>query len=492
MRPRTVLLRGSLGAALLPLTALAGVACAEEEPLPHPREMELPSVEPDRPDPSEVALELDNGLVAYVIEDRTVPLLTVSAVVGAGTADGPAGAAAALAEAFRRGPADLGPERFRTRLREMVGEYRVEAGPERIELNLDVPEEDGEEALDLLAAVLQRPDIGPGAVAAARRPPGVASGAAAALRSATPGEGRAGPENALALFRAHLFRDHPYGPAHRFGSGALDGASVRAFHRTRVVPGNVVLGVAGALDGTRTGARLESRFGDWEARPPPERESPPALPDSDERAVHLHPSPALQGWVVIGHELPPVSREDRAAVEVMNYILGGGHFDTRLFVETRDRRGLTNTTRAFPEWESEGPGTYTFRTSGRPETVKLLVEIVFGEIERIRTDLVTEEELFVARGALADGVFAERYMDGWAAARSLARERLVDGGNQGSASYRDRIRSVTAEEVRAAARTYLHPDRMTVVIVGPIDEIREAPQLEDERPLGEWGRLVMH
>jgi len=120
--------------------------------------------------------------------------------------------------------------------------------------------------------------------------------------------------------------------------------------------------------------------------------------------------------------------------------------------------------------------------------IRLLIELTLREIDRMRQSLVPEEELFVAQGALADGTFAAGYADGNATARTLAREWLLRGNHSASSAYQDRIRAVTREDVRAAAQKYLHPERMNIVIIGPIDAIRAAPQIEDERTLEEYGR----
>jgi zinc protease len=194
--------------------------------------------------------------------------------------------------------------------------------------------------------------------------------------------------------------------------------------------------------------------------------------------------------LVLGSVLPVVPREDEAALEVMNYILGGGHFDTRLFREARDKRGLTNDASGFLEPAVSGPGTYTFRTYGRPGAVRLLLHLTLAEIERMRAAPVTEEELFVARGALADGVFAIRYRDGWATARSFAEEHARYGDPSWSDAYPERVRAVTAADVLSAARTYLHPERMTIVLVGPMEEIQAAPPIEGEGLLVSYASVV--
>jgi predicted Zn-dependent peptidase len=106
----------------------------------------------------------------------------------------------------------------------------------------------------------------------------------------------------------------------------------------------------------------------------------------------------------------------------------------------------------------------------------------------MRETVPTEDEIFVAKGALVDGLWAARYATGLDAARSYAREWLRHGDHERSESYPERIREVTAEEIQDAARRYLHPERMIVSVVGPLDAIREAEPIEDEPQLDRWGR----
>ena len=153
------------------------------------------------------------------------------------------------------------------------------------------------------------------------------------------------------------------------------------------------------------------------------------------------------------------------ALQVMNYILGGGHFDTRLFREARDKTGYTNDASGFLESNVRGPGSYTFRTYGRPEVAQELVDIIFREIERIQNELVSEEELFTAKGALIDGDFAMQFINGHTVARTFAEGYAKYGGFRQLVLYPDWIDDVSAEDVRDAARRYLHPERMTVLLI---------------------------
>jgi zinc protease len=476
------------GAAVAALLLAAGAAAAQVTT--HPTALPLAGPRSPRPDPAAHRSVL-HGVATYIVEDRTVPLVTLSAFIGSGTADGAPGAAAALAAALRtRGPAHLAPPDFHDALRRMTADFRVVAGAEEIEVSLDVPAADATAAAELLVALLRRPDLEGADVAAL-----VAGGVRRSPSEDARGE--AGPvlyegslDVAVALLHDDLLGDTRYArtltPEQ---AAALAIGDVIEFHRRHVVAGNIALAVSGDVDRTAMERILDGLLRGTPSGRRPARPARAPAPAPTPRTAHLYPADKLQAWVVLGHALDPVSAEDEPALRVMNYILGGGHFDARLFIEVRDKRGLANTAGGFPEWRRHGPGTYTLRTYGRPEAIPLLVHILEREVHRIRTERVSDEELRVARGALIHGEFAMDYHDGQATARSLAREWLYEGGHDRSARFAARVAAVTADDVMRAANRYLHPDRFRMVIVGPLDAIAAARRLEDEPPLEAFGLL---
>lgn len=468
---------GARGAALALLLLVGFPATLGAQDYTHPREMDLPEPGFERPDPAALRLSLDNGLTAYVAEDHRAPLVTLTAFVAGGSADGAPGEASAVASALRRGPAALERGAFREALDEMAAAWAVRQTHEEIEVSLDVPAEDAWRALDLFAATLRSP--------AFERAGGVAAGRVSPVEGIDWESSLAG---AVAAF------EHALWEGHRFGRGADADARDAArsggaerWHAAHLVPANVTLAVSGHFEAGEARRRVRAAFGDWPEAERPELARFPVPGTPVPRRVLQAPADKLQGWVVIGHELPPVPVEEQAALDVMNYILGAYHLDARLFRESRELRGLTNDNSAFLEPGVRGPGTYTFRTYGRPEAVRLLVDITFRELQRIRDTRATEEELFVAKGALVDGTWASRYATGHAAARSYALEWLRHGDHERSSDYPDRIRAVTLADVQDAARAWIHPERMLVAVVGPLDEIAAAPPLEGEPQLDAWG-----
>ena len=437
----------------------------------HPKEMDLPGVSFQRPDPEPLRETFENGLVAYIAEDQLHPLVTISAFVGVGFSEGVEGAAESLLRDLRGGPGNLAAGEFGDSLYRIAAEYEVQMNAEETELTISCGSEDFDEALALLAGSLRRPAIG--------------DPAARNFETSPPDPSM---ETAVTHLRAAVFGEHPYGrPVSSEEYRSLTRNDVASFHRAYFVPGNIVLAVAGNVDGSRVRERFEELFGDWKSEPRPKRSETPLPPAPKSTRIETYDAEKLQGWVALGHLLPRLTADDWAAVQVMNYILGGGHFDTRLFRVTRDRRGLTNDASGFLEPATHGPGFYSFRTYGRPRVVRLLIKLTLEEIARIRSAPITEEELFVAKGALAEGEFAMRFVDAAATVRTFAQEWLRWRDHGRSASYPERIRAVTAERVTAVAQKYLRPDEMQIVVVGPIQTIENAPASEGEPKLSEIG-----
>lgn len=447
---------------LLSLSGTPGFA----QDFTHPQQMGLPQSNFMRPDPAEYELKLDNGLIAYIAEASQVPLVTMTAFIRAGKIDDEQqGAAEALHDALASsGPESMLPDDFRQTIERMTARFQVEFHDEWAEVSLNVPKEDFATALSLFADLLRTPGISAMNIERA---------AMSSRAAANDLGGESGPalyegtlDAAVEKFYEEVYRNHAYGtrPSRRsFANLQVD--DVAGFHARYFVPGNLTLAIAGDIDVEQTQTSVAELFGDWEAAeiPAPKNVAPVAQRTATQHSV---PANKLQSWLVFGHALPPVPLEDQAPLEVMNYILAGGHLWTRMTIVTRYKYGYTNDASGFVEDKWFGPGTYNFRSYSRPEVIKPIFENMMNEIYRIRSERVTEEELFVAKGALTDGHFQVQYLDGYKIARNFALERLRYGNHERSASYVYRVRNVDADDVLAAAKKYLHPDQMQVVLLG--------------------------
>lgn len=438
---------------LLLLAAFVTTPCLSQD-LTHPLEMGFPDSDYQRPDPVESQLALDNGLVAYVAKADQVPLVTMSAFIRAGlVSDEKQGAAESLQDALENsGPSGMSSSDFQSSLRQMAADFVVEMHDEWTEITLNVPAEDLDRALPIFAGLLRHPAISDANIERA-------------AESVAP-VARFDMGAAVERFSAIIYKDHPYGMRPTTDDFKnLQVKDVADFHAKTFVPGNMTIAVAGAINAQEIRGRLVDLFGDWDGADVPDVKQMPAVTRS-EATLHHVPSNKLHSWMVIGLDLPPVPLEEQAALDVMNYILGAEHLKTRLMVETRYKYGYTNDASVFVEDHWYGPGAYTIRSYSRPEVIENIYENIMGELVRIRSEEVTEQELFIARGALADGEFPVRYLDGYALARSFALERLRYGNHDRSASYVQRVRAVSEDDVVDVARKYLRPDNMQVILFG--------------------------
>jgi len=448
----------------LTLLAIIFATPSFSQDLTHPLEMGLPESSHTRPDPAEYQLVLGNGLVAFVAEADQVPLVTLSAFIRAGkVSDKSQGAAESLQHALKNsGPSGISSGDFRAGLKQMAAEYTVNLHDEWMEISLNVPAEDLDQALRIFVGLLRSLSISDaniesaaGSVAPVPDDPEVESGQE--LYDGSMGE-------AVDRFYEILYKDHPFGSRPTMDDfDSLNADDVSAYYAKYFVPGNLTIAVAGAIDVDDINCRLVDLFGDWAAADIPEPKQMPAVKRT-RAELHHFTSKNLQSWLVIGHDLPLVPVEEQAALEVMNYIIGAEHVKTRLMVETRYKYGYTNDASGFLEDQWYGPGGYTFRSVSRPEVIENIYRNMLGELIRVRNEEVTDRELFVAIGALADGTFPVRYRDGYALTRSFALERLRYGNHNKSASYVQRIRAVTKEDVLDAARKYLRPENMQTVL----------------------------
>jgi len=434
--------------------------------LTHPLDMDLPSSNFQRPDPVDYLLAMDNGLVAYIASAKQVPLVTLSAFIKAGKAsDAQQGAAEVLLDALKNaGPSDSSPAEFKRLLRHMTARYTVDMHDEWMEISLNVPTEDLDAALPLFAAVIQSPALSSESIDKFASNRGSSGSDLGGESGPALYEGSLGA--AVDKFYEVLYDGHPFGSkptAEDFAKLELE--DVRKFHSDYFVPGNMTLAVAGDIDYRSIETALSDLFGEMEFRDSPAPANVPGIRRANSRQ-HTLPAKKLQSWLVFGHDLPRVPVDDQAALEVMNYILAGGHLYTRMTVETRYKYGYTNDASGFLEDRWFGPGSYTFRSYSRPEVIKPIYDNMMNEIYRIRRELVSDEDLFIAKGALTDGTFQLQYLDGYSTVRNFAIERLRYGNHTRSSTYIERIRSVTAEDVRDAANKYIEPDQMQVILVG--------------------------
>ena len=474
-----------------------GSAHAQRDPIPYdpPEAIELGDSRFILPAPDDYRVELDEGLVAFMARDPNTATVELTALIGASRLDDPegkAGLAAAVAYGMRQ------VEGLDDHLYAMDARLSVTTDNEQTRLHLSLLEEDLEEGVALFAEMLRRPKLDEATLEAYRR---------TAVRPPwNPDDPRKRPEYELPKL---LYGDHPAGRVPTETSvAAITATDLQSFHAQYYVPNNVVLAVSGGVERESTTAALRDALFPWK-RARVRHADVPEIPKATPRKIHVWEVERLQGWMLVGH-LGRHGREDEhAALEVANYILGGngaiwkrvhpelaparaqGHFDARLFVESRGKRGLSNDISSYVPVGFRAPALTYAVTLGRPESIAFLLKIIDDEWRKIRED-VSDGDIEIAKGALTQGYFQMRYAGAHATALSFAEELFFEGGRDWSEDYVERIRAVTKAEVLAAARKYYRPEDLVTVLVGPLDEIQSSEHPLYKAKLEDFGKLIVH
>lgn len=261
---------------------------------------------------------------------------------------------------------------------------------------------------------------------------------------------------------------------------AIDRNGAVAFHAARYRPGSttaIIVGDIGVDDALRV---MRSRFDAW----PAERA---AVVDADDRparrtrAVHLvEKADAPQSELRIGHVGIPRVHPDYFAALVMNMLLGG-LFSSRINLNLREAHGYTYGASSFFDWRRQA-GPFVVATAVRSDVTAAAAREVLTEIDRMRAEKVSAEELSLATSYL-EGVFPIRYETTSAIARALSAMVVYGLPPDYFDTYRDRVRAVSAPDVLRAAREFLRPEELQLVAVGDPTVVREPLDAMDLGPL---------
>jgi predicted Zn-dependent peptidase len=259
---------------------------------------------------------------------------------------------------------------------------------------------------------------------------------------------------------------HRYGTASIGTATTLRGfttADLRSFHESTYRPQNATLVVTGDLTAATVVPILESTLGQW--RPVPPARSV-ALSDAGQltaRHVYLIDKPgAAQSQIRIGWIGVRRSTPDYFALRVLNTILGGA-FTSRLNQNLREEHGYSyGALSAFDMRRSAGP-FFAAAAVQTDKTADALKEF-FNELARIH-EPVSADELEKAKNYLSL-LLPRNFETTRATANALAQIAVYDLPPDFYETYGQRVRSVTAADVKRAADKYIQPDKFAVVIVG--------------------------
>ena len=257
--------------------------------------------------------------------------------------------------------------------------------------------------------------------------------------------------------------------------GNITRDDVVAWHRKYWGANNAILVVTGDFAKAEMLQKLEATFGKWRAA---EAKATPNWPKVTGVAAKpgvymVQPLGATpnQGVVRIGTLSLTQDDPDYAAVDLMNYTLGGGSFSSRITQIVRTDNGLAYTANSSVGAGLHYPGAFAGYTQTKNSTVVFAAQLIMNEIERMYSGDVTEGDLRFAKSARINA-FPSMFSTVSGNVASFARLELEGRPSDYYQTYLDRYQKVTLADIKRVAKKYLQPDRMVVLITGYIDECK--------------------
>jgi predicted Zn-dependent peptidase len=249
---------------------------------------------------------------------------------------------------------------------------------------------------------------------------------------------------------------------------SITGDDLRSMHERLFHPGNLIISVSGDFDPQDMLARLTTALEGWSAGAP--ASDPPAPTASLAPGLYHIEKDIPQGRVNLG--LRSIRRDDPDyfPMVVMNRILGGGGFTSRIVSRVRSDEGLAYSARSSLSPNVYYPGEWWASFQSKSRTVALATKIIFEEVDRIQNEPVSEDELATATNAMIE-TFPRRFESKAGMLRVFVDDEITRRDPDFWKQYRGKVRAVTAADITRVAREHLRAQDMAILVVGKWDDI---------------------
>ena len=430
----------------------------EAQNKPHEGLVYPPLNQPQPPVPDR--FELDNGMIVYLLEDHELPIIDISVRIRTGSLYEPAdkvGLATITGAVMRTGgtTSKTGDELDEI-LENLAASVETGIGDDAGSASVSVLKEDLDTGLSILADILMNPAFREDKIELEK----VQHRSGISRRNDNPG-GITRREFSKLIYGA----DSPYARTTEYDTiNSITRDDLVAFYQKFFRPNNIILGVLGDFDSEIMLAKIQEAFKGWE---PAEIDLPekPKIPEMyGKRVALVNKDDVNQTNIRMGHIGWLRKNEDYPALVVMSQILGIG-FSSRLINSIRVEKGLAYSVGNNYGAGYDVPGVFFIACGTKSEATVTAIEAILVEVEKMRAEEVTDEELKQAIDGFMNSSVFDYDTKGEILSRAL-RYEYHDYPQDFVEQLMAGIREVTKADVKRVAAEYLHPDKFTLIAVG--------------------------
>ncbi|MCR9126894.1 MAG: insulinase family protein [Rhodobacteraceae bacterium] len=397
------------------------------------------------------------GITAWLVEDHSIPFTALEIRFRGGTSVDPAdsrGAVHLMTALLEEGAGDMDARAFARAAETLAARFGFDASDDEVSISAQMLTENRDNALALLKQAIHAPRFDPDAIERVRRQ--VLSGLASDANNPN--------DIARNVFSRLAFGDHPYGAP---GEGSIESVSALSrddlltAHRGTFARDRLYVGAVGDITPAELGLLIDDLLADLPQTGAPIPGPAEVLLSGGVTVVDFE---TPQSVAIFGHAGIPQDHPDFFAAFVLNQVLGGGSFESRLMTEVREKRGLTYGVYSYLAPKDLG-ALYLGSVASANGRIAEAISVIRDEWRRAAEEGVSDAELRDAKTYLT-GAYPLRF-DGNARIANIMVAMQMQGLPIDYIATRNaRVDAVTADDVRRVAASLLDPAGLRFVVVG--------------------------
>ena len=396
------------------------------------------------------------GITAWLVEEPSIPFVALEIRFRGGAsldAPGKRGATYLMTGLLEEGAGDLDARAFRRATEALASTLSFDVSHDDLSVSARFLTENKAATIDLLRAALQQPTFAPDALERVRAQ--VLSGLASDAKNPS--------EIASKTFNALTYGDHPYGSpisGTPESVAALTREDLQAAHAATMARDRIYVGAVGDITPEELGTLLDDLLGGLPRTGAP---LPPRAQVNIQGDVTVVDFPTPQSVALFGQKGIKQDDPDFFAALILNHVLGGGSFESRLMQEVREKRGLTYGVYSYLAARDLAE-VFMGNVSSANDRIAQAIEVIRDEWAKA-AEGVTPEELEAAK-TYVTGAYPLRFDGNGPIANILVGMQQINLPIDYIATRNDKVEAVTLEDVKRVAADLMQPDNLRFVVVG--------------------------